>query len=263
MKMRLVNIITGFCWMLAIACLCSCQRELSTTNDGSSKVFNLNVNFRAVVDGQPLVFDEPYHNALGEAYKVSTFKYYIHDISLINTDSNIVSVVDKDNHYLVDASVPASGIISAKPASHTYNHISFTIGVDSSRNFSGAQTGALDPSNGMFWTWNSGYIMAKLEGSSPLSTQPNNRIEFHIGGYKSPDNVAKKITLDFPSEQGIAFLPGSTGTINITANVNAWFSNPNDIHIAANAVCMTPGDLAKKIAVNYSKMFTVTGIQRN
>jgi hypothetical protein len=50
--------------------------------------------------------------------------------------------------------------------------IRFLLGVDSARNVSGIQTGALDPARGMFWTWNSGYVMAKIEGSSPSAHVP-------------------------------------------------------------------------------------------
>ncbi|MEO5995248.1 MAG: MbnP family protein [Chitinophagaceae bacterium] len=150
--------------------------------------------------------------------------------------------------------------LALKAGPNKYDHISFIIGVDSARNFSGAQTGALDPANGMFWTWNSGYIMAKLEGSSPISTQPDNRIEYHIGGFKDPDNVLQKVVLPFPETASIDFSPNSTATVTITANVNAWFNNPNELHIAQTPVCMTPGDLSKKIAENYSKMFTITHI---
>jgi hypothetical protein len=34
--------------------------------------------------------------------------------------------------------------------------IKFLLGVDSLKNVSGIQTGALDPAKGMFWTWNTG-----------------------------------------------------------------------------------------------------------
>jgi hypothetical protein len=49
----------------------------------------------------------------------------------------------------------------------TYTGMYLTMGVDSARNVSGAQEGALDPANGMFWSWTSGYIMIKAEGLSP------------------------------------------------------------------------------------------------
>ena len=48
-----------------------------------------------------------------------------------------------------------------------YTELQFLLGVDSLHNVSGAQTDDLDPAKDMFWTWNSGYVMAKMEGNSP------------------------------------------------------------------------------------------------
>lgn len=190
---------------------------------------------------------------------MKAFKFYICRIDLINTDANETHHL-KNDHFLIDAADSRSVEISLKAGARKYNRIAFIIGVDSARNVSGAQTGALDPTKGMFWTWNSGYIMAKMEGSSPLSTAPNNLVEYHIGGFKEPLNVVKRVELSFPSNQIKEFLPGTTGTIEITANLNAWFHFPNDLRIASNPVCTTPGVLAKQIAENYAHMFTVTDI---
>ena len=55
-------------------------------------------------------------------------------------------------------------------------------GTDSLSNISGAFNGALDPINGMYWTWNTGFINLKIEGTS--SSQ--DKIEWHIGGYQQP-----------------------------------------------------------------------------
>ncbi len=75
----------------------------------------------------------------------------------------------------------------------------FLLGVDSLHNVSGAQTDALDPAKDMFWTWNTGYVMAKLEGNSPSSALVNNKYEFHVGGFSGKYNVLKKIlNLLFP-----------------------------------------------------------------
>jgi hypothetical protein len=48
--------------------------------------------------------------------------------------------------------------------------------------------------------------------------------------------------------------------IIIEANLNEWWQNPNDIKIIDNPICTTPGVLAKKVADNYSKMFTVKDV---
>lgn len=241
----------------------SCQKQVRTDTGMPGAVFDLNIDFNAIVDAEPLLFDKPYKNFFQETYSVSAFKYYVSGIELLSSESDKVFSVSKNSHFLIDASKAASEFIALTATAEKYDRISFTIGVDSAKNVSGAQTGALDPANGMFWTWNSGYIMAKLEGNAPLSTQPNNKVEYHIGGFKGTDNVLKKVVLPFPGGRPVEFSPGSSATITITANVNDWFHNPNAIHIAQTPVCMTPGELSKNIAANYSKMFRITDISNN
>ena len=48
------------------------------------------------------------------------------------------------------------------------------------------RTGVLDPSGAgadMYWTWNSGYIFFKMEGTSPAATGMGNSFMYHIGGF--------------------------------------------------------------------------------
>lgn len=239
--------------------LASCQKSLSGIPDNAPD-HNLVINFKAVVDTADLVMGELYRNTFNEPYTVSAFKYYIHAIQLLNTDSAKAFELPKDKYYLVDFADSASTVIRAGVHPYKYNRIAFTIGVDSARNVSGAQTEALDPTKGMFWTWNTGYIMAKLEGNSPVASTPNNAFEYHIGGFRTGENVIQKITLLFPFTSEIDLKPNKSSQIDISANVNAWFYNPHDIQLSTQPVCMTPGALAMQIAENYRKMFTVVNI---
>ncbi len=240
-----------------------CQRELSVDQADISKSVYVKLNFKPVIDGAPLQFNKPYQNSYRETYSVEAFKFYITGIQLVNSLPNKMVELSLNEYFLIDASDAGSTTIALEALPGKYDQIVFTLGVDSIRNVSGAQTGALDPGKGMFWTWNSGYIMAKLEGSSPVSNQPNNTFEYHIGGFREPVNVIKKVVVAFPLGQAINFLPETTQTITLSADVNAWFNRFNKISIATNPVCMTPGDLAKKIAENYAGMFTVTAIETN
>ena len=137
------------------------------------------------------------------------------------------------------------------------------MGVDSASNCSGAQAGALDPMNDMFWTWNSGYIMAKLEATSPSSNQVNSKVEYHIGGFSGVNNVLKRITLSLPATKFLVITKGKTSEIIVEADLYKWWQTPNDLKITDNPVCTTPGALAKKIADNYSKMFTIKDVINN
>jgi hypothetical protein len=246
---------------VGIACLlfCSCQKALRADPDPTPN-HDLEIQFKPVVDADSLQFGNIYYNIFNEPYSVRNFKFYITAIELSNTDSGKTYKVNKDEYFLIDFADPSSTKLSLNAVPYTYNRISFTLGVDSIHNVSGAQTGALDPANGMFWTWNSGYIMAKLEGNSTLSNQPNQVIEYHIGGFAGPDNVVQNIDLSFPLNQGVGFLPGRATLMTVTANTNKWFAGPSAISIATTPVCTTPGVLARSVADNYVNMFTVVNV---
>lgn len=237
----------------------SCQKDVSADNEIQGSV-NLQIHFQAVVDADPLVLNKMYKNAFSEDYSVRTFKFYIHGIELSNSQTNNIVKIDKNEHYLINAADPLASFITLHVPASSYDGIRFFIGVDSSRNVSGAQTGALDPAQGMFWTWSTGYIMVKLEGNSPVAATPNNVIEYHIGGFKGTESVIRKINLNFPPSEQIAPKPGSQSKITISANINRWFNQTNAIHISQKPVSMSPGSLATQIADNYATMFTVVEI---
>jgi hypothetical protein len=249
------------CTVLLLAtAIFSCQKELKF-DEVPQKNHNLVLKFKPVVkyDSVPLVFGTAYTNYFKEQFTPTAFKFYIHNIEMINTDSGKVFKLANDKYYLVDFGDSASTEIKIAISPFVYNRISFTIGVDSAQNVSGAQKDALDPALGMFWTWNTGYIMAKLEGTSPKSAQAG-KFEFHIGGFDSANNVIKKVNLLFPFAQNLDLKAGSTSQMFITCDAYDWFYNPWDIKIVDNPVVSTPGELAKQVAENYSKMFTVDSV---
>ncbi|MEO5681928.1 MAG: MbnP family protein [Chitinophagaceae bacterium] len=247
----------------------SCSKEYSAS--GFTKVtpeedsFNLAINFIPMADTLKLRLDSACRNFWNEEYTVSAFKFYVSKVDLINTDSNRTYHVNSDKYFLVDAADSTTWTVKLLASPFTYNRISFLIGIDSARNISGTQTGALDPAKGMFWTLSSGYVMAKLEGKSALSSQPNNKIEYHIGGFSGENSVLRKPTLLFPFGQylQITTTPGRKSFINVKADVNAWFSNPHQVKIKNTPACTSPGLMAKDISENYSKMFSVTGVINN
>jgi hypothetical protein len=248
-----------FAGLSLLILLSACQKQLKFDTEPETD-HNLVIHFKALVDTSDLEFGKTYVNFFDEPYTVSAFKFYIHGIQMINTDSGKVFELPRDDYYLVDFADSASVKIKVGIHPFKYNRIAFTVGVDSARNVSGAQTDALDPAKGMFWTWTTGYIMAKLEGNSPVASTPNNAFEYHIGGFRQGESVLEKITLLFPFSSEIDLKPGKTTEMSVTANVNSWFYNPHDVQISTTPTCMTPGTLAMQIAENYRKMFTVADI---
>jgi hypothetical protein len=258
---RLTSILALFVFSSIVV---SCQKQLHF-DKVEEPDHNIVLNFKPVVqyDSVDLEFGTPYTNYFNESFTVKAFKFYIHDIELINTDSNRVYRIGNGKYYLIDFADSASAVLKLAVLPYKYNRIAFTLGVDSARNVSGAQTDALDPAKGMFWTWNTGYIMAKLEGTSPSSSAPGKAFEYHIGGFTQAESVIKKITLLFPFGENVDMQSGKTTDLAITADAYDWFNSPHDIKINVTPAVMTPGTLAQQIAENYSKMFTVVKINND
>jgi hypothetical protein len=65
--------------------------------------------------------------------------------------------------------------------------LTFNLGIDSLAHYRGTESGPLDPIHGMYWTWQSGYIHFKLEGSVKQKHQSSwQEFEYHLGGYRKP-----------------------------------------------------------------------------
>ena len=221
----------------------------------SAQHSSLNLVFIHTVGADTLQLGKDYLNPLGDTFSVTSFKYYIFDISFIEAGTG-KKYASPSQYYLINEGDTTSKTIMLQMPPGQYSAISFSLGVDSLHNVSGVQTGALDPINGMFWTWHTGYIMAKLEGKSPASTAPFGNITYHIGGFKTGENVLKQITLPLSNANLTA---GNTAQLSIAADINVWFKNANDLKIAEQPFCMNPGELALKIADNYAGMFHVLG----
>lgn len=218
------------------------------------------LTFRNMVSGSPMALNTSvYTNPFAETYTISKFKYYISNVKL-GLSGVPTTAIDKDGYHLVDQSLPESLSFTFEADEGSFITLSFIIGVDSIRNVSGAQTGALDPLKDMFWTWNSGYIMAKMEGTSLQSNQAGNKIEYHIGGFSGPNNALRYVSSIYPNGKTVAIRSGKTSEIILEADFNKWWQTPNDIKIKDLPVCTTPGALATKVADNYSDMFRIVDV---
>ncbi len=250
-----MKLIKGLIFCFLSMLLITCKKAVTTAEKGTVKI-----TIKNTVKGIPLALNTGnYTNPFGEQYSVSKFKYYISNINVING----INFQLNGRYFLIDESNLASLSFSFEAPVDTYVGMIFLLGVDSARNVSGAQTGALDPLNDMFWTWNSGYIMAKLEGNSPQSSAVNNKVEYHIGGFSGTNATPRVLTFMIPSPTFniIDVRAGKTSEIFIEADLDKWWKEAYDLKITDNPVVTTPGVLAGTIANNYRKMFTITDIR--
>lgn len=229
----------------------SCKKEDSTpdTEDSSAGEVEVNLEHKwGTLSSNFNLNTNLIHPITNDTMNFTTLKYYISNLKLKKADGTWW--VHPESYFLVDVSDPASTKMKIKnvPAG-TYSAMQYTFGVDSLRNVSGAQTGALSIANGMFWTWNSGYIFLKAEGISPNSSTDS--YSFHLGGFKGAFNTLMTNEVVFGSNSiDMLVTKGHTSEIHMNVfpdklwNTVGSVSGTNTIHM--------PGADAKTMANDFA-----------
>lgn len=177
--------------------------------------------------GEMLKLDETYKDSLGTWVRFSTLKFYINNLQYTDRDGK---TLNGPECVLVDLQEENSLTLPNLPEGITM--VQFTLGTDSLTNVSGILEGPLDPINGMYWAWNSGYINFKLEGSSSEANTPRKEFEYHIGGYLPPYSTARECRLEIdPSKDHVI----------LNLDIEKWLSA---INVNENPNVMIPGQVA-------------------
>lgn len=218
---------------------------------------DVKINIQNLVNGEPLVLNaKKYVNENGDSFTVRIYKYYISNIVLVTQDGK--EYAEMNSYHLINEAKPGTKevIIKDVPAG-MYSAIKFMIGVDSLHNVSGAQSGDLDPIKAMFWDWNTGYIMAKLEGNTP--GENGKELTFHIGGFAGAKSVLKNVTIPLPGKLQVT--NGNVPAIHLNADIAQWFKSPVTIDFAKTNTITIEGPEATALADNYADMFTLDHIE--
>ena len=191
---------------------------------------------------KPLELNKYYISKNQDTLQINLLKFYISKIQIQYSDKTIDS--QTNSYHLIDIENPNSCKIPIeKITDKTISKVSFSIGVDSTASISGALEGDLDPTKGMYWAWQSGYINMKLEGKSSSCKTRKNEFQFHIGGYMKPNYAMRKVVLE-PKK--------SNSTVEINVDVAALFSQ---LELSKINSVMVPGNQAMQIADYSVTMF--------
>jgi hypothetical protein len=201
----------------------------------------ITIHFNPMYDALPIELGKKYSYKT-DSIEISTLKFYISGIKYYQNDKPVDEVVKK--YHLIDLENPVSLTIY-QPGNYNkvFNRVVFSIGVDSTTSVSGAFGGDLDPTNGMYWTWQSGYINFKLEGYSKLCPSRKNQFTFHIGGYQYPNNVLQMLDLKASRADKIII------DINISQLLN-------QVKLNELYEVMSPGEKAMELAKKVKAAFS-------
>ncbi len=180
-----------------------------------------------------------------DSIQIKKVQFYLTDVK-IKSSENIIFSID-DSNYLIDVFTPETLKRSLQNTSiKNIKEISFNIGVQDSLNTIGALADDLDPSKGMYWSWQSGYINFKIEGISPSCKTRKNKFQFHIGGYQQPYKTTIRVSFQVKNT--------SNKNIIIHLNIADFFTK---VHLKSENQIMIPGKKAKKIADSLPKIFSI------
>lgn len=201
-----------------------------------------------------------YNLTNGDKFSVSTYNYYLSNFVFIDQNGN--RFAEPESYHLAIASNPESLKFTIQNVPFgNYKSVEFLIGVDSIRNFSGAQTGALDPIYGMIWSWSTGYIMAKMEGFSPQSTAGNKMLSFHIAGFKGEYNTIQQVKILLPVEAKVN--AGITPSIKLQSDLATWFSSFTFPGFSKLHSIGVEGVQAFNISQSYANMMSVLEVEHH
>ncbi|AXG74363.1 hypothetical protein DVK85_09015 [Flavobacterium arcticum] len=202
------------------------------------------VNIKPVFGKEELKIQNKYISAKKDTLSIDVLRFYISDVKVTYTDKTISQ---QKKAWLLDINKPESLQFNIASLSRKQiAQITFNVGVDSLANVSGALGGALDPANGMYWAWQSGYINMKVEGKSNSCQTRKNKFMFHIGGYLPKENALRVVTIPVSKS--------TNDSISIKVDLSIFF---NEINLKENNSIMIPGTKAMLIADLTGKMFSL------
>ena len=188
---------------------------------------SISIRFKPVFGSVPLEIGKKYAYK-GDSVEIETLKFYISAVKFYQDDQWVGETEKK--HHLINLDNQLSQIIyQANSKNITFNRLVFSFGVDSATNESGAHGDDLDPVNGMYWEWRSGYINLKLEGKSRICPARKNQFTLHIGGYQYPFNTIQNINLPVFDSTKIVVLFNVADLLN-NVNIAEWYEvmSPNE-----------------------------------
>lgn len=182
-----------------------------------------------------------YTQAGNNTVQLSTLRFYISGIELYKQQTSVWK--EENSFHLLDMEEPSSMALKLGiPSDLAFDAVKLQLGIDSITNVSGATGGDLDPTKGMYWSWQSGFINFKLEGTSPACATRKHEFQFHLGGYSGTGKSMQTIVLKI----------GNTQKADIAVNIGEFLS---DIDLHATNSIMIPGadavDLSRKAAAMF------------
>ena len=238
----------------------ACKKDEETppsTPSQPSTTGSVTAEFDMVFGTQPFELNTSFtHPMTGDELTFTMFRFYLSNVRLQKSDGTWWT--EPDSYRIIDAATDEGHHFHIEDVpTGSYTAMEYVLGVDSTHNVSGAQTGALSPTNNMFWSWNSGYIMLKAEGTSPQSSSGN--FMYHLGGFSGSNSVVRAMHAHFGGDT-LTVVSSGTPVVKLQANIARLWHNTGT-SVATTSTVHMPGLNAFNMATGFFDDVTFTGLE--
>ncbi len=208
----------------------------------ASAQHGVTLRFTPKYNGETIDVNAPKYLPYGkDSLTIETFRCYISNVRFLKNGKDIYT--EKNSYHLLDAA-DGKMQVTFNNVIDDFDAVSFDLGIDSVTNVSGVMGGDLDPVNGMYWAWQSGYINFKLEGKSNVCATRNHEYSFHIGGYAGRDKAVQHVVLKIHQ----------SNIIDISVNIDQFLGG---IDLSEQNSVMIPGPEAVSLAERLAGIFQI------
>lgn len=214
---------------------------LTGCKDKDPEYGKVTFSFTEMVDTTRLVYDTVhYTNEAGNDYVITEIQYFISNLTLHYEDGTKHKVRDNQGIHYVDSDIPGTkywAITDDVPCGYI-DSVTFTFGLDEETNKSGLYTNP--PESNMFWPeeLGGGYHYMKMNGKWVDINSQINMFNYHLGIGQTYDTTGQvtgfvqnyfnvSVYLAVYSSFIIVVNPNQTTNLEISMNVNSWFTTPH------------------------------------
>lgn len=239
-----------------VALLAACKDNKKEDTTPAVTTATLKISYAAHWQGNPYVHPAVVEDNFGNQLRIDKFMSYVSKLSLIKEDGSEYLLKD---YSLIDF-LQSPTVEFKVPAGH-YTGLKFLIGVPADVNtntdpapYPSDHVLSVAGSQGMFWTWATGYIFTKLEGKAD-TTASGQPLLYPFAYHTGDDHYSRYAHLQYD----LQLQPGAQYHKTLIAHVDRIFSPVQGTSIDLSDIggFHSPGPAMATFVNNFSNAFTL------
>jgi hypothetical protein len=229
-------------------------------NDGSCEYMSsIKLAFQGTNNNQKIQLNVPFMLSDSTWVNLTTFRFYVSNVELTNATGEVIKVgdvgiIDLDTFKSPVSSFHAERFIKVDTKRQNFIKVKFDLGVAESVNFTDPTTYANTHPLGVqlfqHWSWSTGYIFIKMEGSS--DTDRNGVIDMNDANFLIHTGTTPLYRSNVSIEKNVSMQGNGTDEFTVNINFAKVFRTPGNTIDLSNAMSHTMNNMP--LAVQFSDL---------